>query len=130
MNLHFDSMTGAGVLTTITPQLPLLQQQILMYCNLNRQSTADVDFLAQIGPAFVNAHIGGIILGPLGTVTITVPGQWQNIKVPPNTNFQIILDALVVSCRTHLMTLSGQYVSSVVPPTTSPWSGALLQCLP
>lgn len=130
MNLHFDSMTGAGVLTTITPQLPLLQQQILMYCNLNRQSATDVDFLAQIGPAFVNAHIGGIILGPLGTVTITVPGQWQNIKVPPNTNFQIILDALVVSCRTHLMTLQGIYVSSVVPPTTSPWSGALLQCLP
>lgn len=130
ISMHFDSMTGGGVLTTMTPKLPLLQQQILMYCNLNRQAAVDVDFLAQIGPAFVNSHVGGIIVGPLGTVTVTSTGSWTNIKVPANTNFQIILDALVVSCRTHLMTMSGQYVSSCVPGLVSPWSSALLQCLP
>lgn len=131
MNLHFDSMTAGGVLTTMTPKLPLLQQQILMYCNLNRQSAADVDLLQQIGPAILSIWAGNVIVGPTGITTITSPGTWNNTKVPPNTNFQIILNALVMACRVHLTTLQGIYVSSViVPPPTVPWTGALLQSLP
>ena len=131
MNLHFDSMSAGGTLTTMTAKLPLLQQQILMYCNLNRQSTADVDFLAQIGPAIVNCWPASIIVGPTGITTITSPGTWGNVKVPPNTNFQIILDALEMACRVHLTTLAGTYVSTViVPPPTVPWNGSLLQSLP
>lgn len=127
ISMHFDSMSGMGVVTTFAPKLPLLQQQILMYCNLNRQSTADVDFLAQIGPAFVSMWPGEIITGPTGISTVISGGSWTNIKVPPNTNFQVILNALEVACRTHLMTLTGTYVSTVVQPFPPvPWSGALL----
>lgn len=130
ISMHFDSMSGMGVVTTFAPKLPLLQQQILMYCNLNRQSTADVDFLAQVGPAFVSMWSGEIILGPLGTTVVSSPGSWSSLKVMPNTNFQIILNALVISCRTHLMTLSGTYTSSVLPGVVSVWNGSLLSCLP
>lgn len=130
MNLHFDSMTAMGVLTNNAPKLPILTQQILTIAESNRQTTADIDFLQQIGPAFVAYHAGGIIIGPTGTTTITSPGNWSNLKVPPNTNFQVILSNLEMACRTHLMTLVGVYVSSVVPSVTSPWSGALFQSMP
>jgi len=130
MSLHFDSMTGGGVLTNNAPKLPVLEQSILQYCELNRQSTADVDLLQQLGPSFILYWTGLIFAGPLGTNTVVSPGQWSNVKTPPNTNFQIILTNLEMACRTHLMTITGLYVSSVVPGVTSPSSGALFQCLP
>lgn len=130
MSLHFDSMTGGGVLINNAPKLPLLTQTILQFCELNRQTTADVDLLQQIGPAFLTYHTGGIIVGPTGTTTILSPGTWSNLKTPPNTNFQIILNNLMIACRTHLMTLTGTYVSSVIPGVVSPWSGALFVAMP
>lgn len=130
MSLHFDSMTGAGVLTNNAPKLPILQQSILQYCELNRQSGADVDLLQQLGPSFLSYHAGGIIVGPLGTTVITSPGTWSNVKTPPNNNFQIILTNLEMACRTHIMTLVGTYTSTVVPGLVSPWSGALFLSLP
>lgn len=131
ISMHFDSMSGMGVVTTFAPKLPLLQQQILMNCNLNRQSHADIDLLGQVGPAFVNMWPGEIIIGPTGITTVTSGGTWSNTKVPPNTNFQVILNALVAACRVHLTTLTGTYVSTViVPPPTVPWTGALFSCLP
>jgi len=130
MSLHFDSLTAMGVLTNNAPKLPILTQQILQIAEMNRQSAADVDFLKQIGPAFVNYHLAGIIVGPAGTTTITSPGQWNNLKVPPNQNFQVILTNLEMACRVHLTTLVGTYVSSVVPGVVSPWSGTLFLCMP
>lgn len=130
VTLHFDTMTAGGKIVNNAPKLPILNQQILAVCTANLASHADVDFLKQIGPAFVSYWIGIVISGPTGVVTVLNPGQWNNIKVPPNTNFQIILNALMLACRTHLMTLQGQYVSTVVPGVVSPWSGALLQSLP
>lgn len=130
MSLHFDSMTGAGVLTNNAPKLPLLTQTILQYCELNRQTTSDVDLLQQIGPAFITYHTGLIWVGPLGTNTVVSPGTWSNIKTPPNTNFQIILNNLQMACMVHLTTITTLYVSSVVPGVTSPSTGALFVCMP
>lgn len=130
VSLHFDSMTAGGKLINNAPKLPLLYQGILSMCTANLASHQDVDFLKQIGPFFVQYWIGLTIIGPTGTVIVTSPGQWNNIKVIQNQNFQIILNALIVSCRTHIMTLTGTYTSSVVPGVVSPWSGALLQSLP
>lgn len=130
MTLGFDSMTAGGKLVNNAPKLPNLYNNILSICSANLSSHQDVDFLKQIGPFFVSYFTGLIITGPTGTVTITVPGQWNSIKVVQNFDFQIILNALIVSCRTHIMTLQGQYVSSVVPGVVAPWSGALFQTLP
>lgn len=130
MSLHFDSMTGGGVLTNNAPKLPILEQSILQYCELNRQTTADVDLLQQLGPSFILYHTGLVWIGPTGTNLTVSPGTWQNVKTPPNTNFQIILNNLVVACRTHLMTITTTYTSSVVPGLVSPSTGALFQCLP
>lgn len=130
VSLHFDSMTAGGKLVNNAPKAPILYQQILSVCTANLASHQDVDFLKQIGPAFVQYWIGLAIIGPTGISTVMNPGTWANIKVVQNFNFQIILNALVVACRTHIMTLSGQYVSTVVPGVTAPWSGAMLQSLP
>lgn len=130
MTLHFDSLTAGGKLVNNAPKLPLLQQSILTFAETNRQNTADVDFLKQIGPAFVTYWTGLIIVGPTGTSTVINPGQWNNLKVPPNDNFQIIMSNLIAACRAHIMTITGQYVSTVVPGVTSPWSGALFQSMP
>jgi hypothetical protein len=130
ISLHFDTMTAGGKLVNNAPKLPLLQQQIQVWCTANLGSHQDVDFLKQIGPAFIQYWTGIIIVGPTGTVSVLNPGIWNNIKVVQNFDFQIILNALILSCRTHIMSLQGQYVSSVVPGVTAPWSGALLQSLP
>ena len=130
VSLHFDSLTAGGVLTNNAPKLPILNQQILSICTANLASHQDVDFLKQIGPAIVTYWTSLIITGPTGVVTIINPGTWQNVKVVPNTNFQVILNAFMIAARTHIISLTGTYVSSVVPGVTSPWSGALFQSLP
>jgi len=130
VSLHFDTMTGGGKIVNNAPKLPILNQQILAVCTANLASHADVDFLKQIGPAFVQYWIGISIVGPTGVVVITNPGQWNNVKVPQNLDFQIILNALMISCRTHIMTLTATYTSTVVPGVVSPWSGALMQSMP
>lgn len=130
MMLHFDSLTAGGKLTNTAPKLPLLQQQILTFCEANRQNPNDLDLLQQIGPSFIQYWTGAVIIGPTGITSVINPGSWTNLKVPPNTNFQIILNNLIVACRTHIMTITGQYVSTVIPSVTSPWSGALFQSMP
>lgn len=130
VTLHFDSMTAGGKLVNNAPKLPMLYQGILSMCTANLASHQDVDFIKQIGPFFVQYWLGLLIIGPTGTVTVLNPGTWNNIKVIQNTNFEIILNALIMACRTHIMTIQGQYVSSVVPSVTAPWSGALFQSLP
>lgn len=130
VTLHFDSMTAGGKLINNAPKLPILQQQIQVWCTANLTASGEVDFLKQIGPAFVQYWIGLSILGPTGSVQVLNPGTWNNIKVVQNFDFQIILNALILSCRTHIMTVQGIYTSSVVPGVTSPWSGALFQSLP
>lgn len=130
ITLHFDSMTAGGKVVNNAPKLPALYQGILSMCTANLASHQDVDFLKQIGPFFVQYWVGIVIVGPTGTVTVLNPGTWNNVKVDQNFDFQIILNALIIACRTHIMSLQGQYVSSVVPGVTAPWSGALLQSLP
>ena len=130
MSLHFDTMSAGGKLTNNSPKVLPLYQGILSMCTANLASHQDVDFLKQIGPYFIQYWTGLIIIGPTGTSTVFNPGAWTNVKVVQNFNFQIIMNALIVACRTHIMTLQGQYVSSVVPGVTSPWSGALLQSMP
>lgn len=130
VTLHFDSMTAGGKIINNAPKLPALYQGILSICSANLASHQDVDFLKQIGPFFIQYWIGLSILGPTGTVVVTSPGQWNNIKVMQNFDFQIILNALIIACRTHIMTVQGIYTSSVLPSVTSAWSGALLQSMP
>ena len=130
MSLHFDTLTGGGVLVNNAPKLPALQSSILQYCELNRQSTADVDLLQQLGPSFLLYWTALSFVGPTGNVIVTSPGTWSNVKTPPNTNFQIILTNLEMACRVHLTTLVGTYTSTVVPGVVSPWSGALAVCMP
>lgn len=130
VTLHFDSMTAGGKLVNNAPKLPMLYQGILSMCTANLASHQDVDFIKQIGPYFVNYWVALSIIGPTGSVIVTSPGQWQNVKVVQNTNFEIILNALIAACRTHIMTLQGVYTSSVLPSVTSQWSGALFKSLP
>lgn len=130
VSLHFDSLTAGGKLTNNAPKLPILNQQILAVCTANLASHQDVDFLKQIGPAIIAYWSGLVIIGPTGTTTIVSPGVWQNAKVPPNTDFQVILNAFMIAARTHIISLTGIYVSSVVVGVTSPWNGSLFQSLP
>lgn len=130
VTLHFDSMTAGGKLVNNAPKLPVLYNQLLAQCNANLNAHNGVELTRQLGP-FIQAYWTGlVIIGPTGTVTITSPGQWTGIPTPPNQNFQIILNNIVTSARTHIMTLTGIYVSSVLPGVTAPWSGAMLQSLP
>lgn len=130
MSLHFDTMTGAGQLRNNAPKKPILYGQFLARCNANLASHSEIHILNQIGP-MVQSYFGGlVILGPLGTVTITSPGVWTGIPVVQNMNFNIMLTAMITCFKIHIMTLQGIYVSSVVPGVTSVWSGTLFQTLP
>lgn len=131
MTMHFDSLTAGGILVNNAPKLPLLTQAILAQCTANLSSSSQsTDLIKQIGPAIITYWTALIITGPTGVVTVTSPGSWNSIPVPPNTNFDLWLQAFMLAARTHIMTLTGQYVSSVVPGVVSPWSGALFQTLP
>lgn len=130
VSLHFDTMTAGGRLVNNVPKLPLLNQQILAQCNANLASQNEVYILNQIGPFIQSYWTGLIITGPTGIVTIISPGTWVGIPVVQNFDFNILLNMMITCFRTHIMTLTGQYVSTVVPGVTAPWSGALLQSLP
>lgn len=129
ISLHFDSMTAGGKVINNAPKYPILYQQILGTCNANLNSHQDVDILKQIGPFLKNYWTGLVIIGPTGIVTVSGTGTWVNPKVAQNLNFQIILNAMIVSMRTHIMTLTGTYVSTTVPGVSGPWSGGSLVSL-
>lgn len=130
VSLHFDTMTAGGKLVNNAPKLPILNQQILTQCNANLASQSEVFLLNQIGPFIQSYWTGLVITGPTGVVTILSPGTYVGIPVVQNFDFNILLNMMITCFRTHIMTLTGQYVSSVVPGVTAPWSGALLQSLP
>lgn len=130
VSLHFDTLTAGGRLVNNTPKLPILNQQILTQCNANLASQNEVHILNQIGPFIQSYWTGLVITGPTGVVTILNPGTWVGVPVVQNFDFNILLNIMITCFRTHIMTLTGQYVSTVVPGVTSPWSGALLQSLP
>jgi len=130
VSLHFDTMTAGGVLVNNAPKFPILNQQILAQCNANLASQSEVHLLNQIGPFIQSYWTGLIITGPTGVVTVLSPGTWVGVPVVQNFDFNIMLNMMMTCFRTHIMTLTGQYVSSVVPGVVSPWSGALLQALP
>lgn len=130
ISMHFDTLTAGGHTINNAAKLPALYNGILGICNANMAAQTDVNFIAQIGPLFQAYWAGIVIVGPTGTVTVLSPGTWQGPKVVQNFDFQILLNVLILTARTHIMTLTGTYVSSVVPGVTSPWSGAMLQSLP
>jgi hypothetical protein len=127
--LHFETMTGGGKLTNTAPKLPALYNGILSVCNMNRMQHNEVNFLQQIGPHIQAYWAGAIIIGPTGTATVLSPGSWTGIYIKQNYNFYILLNAMISCFRIHIMSLTGTYVSSVVPGVTSPWSGATLVSL-
>ena len=128
--LHFESMTAGGKVINAAPKLPLLQQQIQVWCTANMTTHSEINFLQQIGPAFVSYWTGIIIAGPTGIVTVYNPGVWNGIYLKQHLDFNIFINALILCCRTHITSLSGQYVSTVLPSVTAPWSGVMLQALP
>jgi len=130
VSLHFDTMTAGGTIINNAPKFPILNQQILAQCNANLASQSEVHILNQIGPFILSYWTGIVITGPTGVVTVLSPGTWVGVPVVQNLDFNIMLNMMVTCFRTHIMTLTGQYVSSVVPGVVSPWSGALLQALP
>lgn len=130
VSLHFDSMTAGGKIVNNAPKFPILVQQIQNLCTQNRSSSGDVDFLKQVGPYIKQYWTGLVIVGPTGIVTVSNTGTWSNIKVAQNLDFSIIMNAMILSFRTHIMTLKGTYVSTVVPGVSSPWSGGSLISLP
>lgn len=130
VTLHFDTMTAGGVIVNNAPKFPILYQQILAQCNANLASQSEVHILNQIGPFILSYWTGLVITGPTGVVTVLSPGTWVGVPVVQNFDFNIMLNMMITCFRTHIMTVTGQYVSSVVPGVVSPWSGALLQALP
>ena len=128
--LHFDSMSSGGKVVNTTPKVTPLYQGILSICEQNLHSQGDPNFLQQIGKFVKLYWVGAVITGPTGTVAVTSPGQWNGPYVKQNFDFQIILNTMIVAFRSHLMTLTGTYTSSVVPGVTSSWSGALLKSTP
>jgi hypothetical protein len=128
--LHFDSLTAGGKVVNSAPKLLPLYNGILTVCEMNIHQHNQVNFLQQLGPYIQTYWAGIIIVGPTGTVTVTSPGSFTGIPVPPNNNFNIILNAMIAAFKIHIMTLVGTYVSSVVPGVVSPWSGAMLQTIP
>lgn len=130
VSLHFDSMTAGGRIINNSPKFPILYQQILQQCQANNTQNNQIQFIQQLKPMIENYFVGLTILGPTGTVIITYPGNFIGLPITQNNNFNIMLDAMVMSFRTHIMTITGIYTSSIIPGVTSPWSGALLQSLP
>jgi hypothetical protein len=129
VTLHFESMTGGGKIINNIPKLPILYQGILGVCTANQQTHAPVQFLQQLTPHIISYWTSIVITGPLGIVNVISPGVFVGIPVIQNNNFEIIINAMIMAFRSHIMTLTGVYVSSVVPVST-PWSGALLISLP
>lgn len=127
---HFDTLTAGGRVINTSPKLPLLNQGFLATCEMNLQQHQGVNWLQQIGKYIISYWTGAIIVGPTGTVTVTSPGSWLGPPVVQNLDFNIILYTFEAAARIHIMSLTGIYVSSVVPGVTSPWSGALLQTIP
>lgn len=130
VTLHFDSMTAGGKMINNFPKFPILYQQILQQCTANSTSNNQIQFIQQLSPYIIQYWTGISIVGPTGSVAVLNPGTFVGLPIVQNNNFNIMLDAMVVSFRTHIMTLTGIYVSSVVPGVTVPWSGAMLQALP
>lgn len=128
--LHFDSQTAGGRVINVDPKFPIFNQQMLQQCIANLNSQGEVNLLKQIGPMIQMYWTGAMIVGPTGTVTVTSPGSWVGINVPPNFDFNIMLNMMINEFRVHLTTLVGIYTSSTIPGLVTGWSGTMLQCLP
>lgn len=128
--LHFDSMSGGGKVVNTSPKLPVFNQQLMAQCQANLGGGSSVNLLQQMGPMIQAYWAGASIVGPTGTVVVTSPGTWVGIDVPPNTNFNIILNQMITEFKVHLTTLVGIYTSNTVPGLVTGWSGTLLQCMP
>ncbi len=126
---HFDSMTAGGKAIGMGGKLQPLYEGILNMCNANIGSHNQVNFVQQLQPLIMQYWAGGVIAGPTGVVTVLSPGTFISPMVSPNLDFKIILKVYGGCFRTHLATLTGTYVSSVVPGLVTPWSGGFLQTI-
>ena len=127
---HFDTLTAGGVVISTAPLVPVLFQGFLATCEQNLHQHKNVNWCQQVGKYVQQYWVGAVITGPTGVVTVTGTGSWNAPPVIQNTDFNIILWTFELAARIHLMTLTGTYVSTVVPGVTSPWSGAMLQTIP
>lgn len=126
---HLDTLTAGGTVINTAPKLPMLNQGFLAVCEQNMMTHQNVNWIQQIGQYIITYWTGASIVGPTGTVTVTSPGSWTGPPVVQNLDFNVILYTFEAAARIHIMSLTGIYVSSVVPGVTSPWSGALLQTI-
>jgi len=128
---HFDTMTAGGTATlSLTAKYPILYNGFLNMCTSNLSSHREINWLRQVGQFVLTYWTGAIITGPTGVVTVISTGNWLAPNIKQNLDFNVMLYSFVASARVHLMTLTGQYVSTVLPSVTAPWSGALLQTIP
>lgn len=130
---HFETLTSGGTVVNTSPKLPMLIQGFLAVCNQNMAQHNQVNWIQQIGQFILQYWVGALITGPTGFVNVTSTGTWTAPPVAPNYDFNIILYTFEAVARTHLVTLTGIYTSTVViipPPMTTPWSGGLLQTTP
>ncbi len=123
---HFETMTGGGKITNAQSKYDALYRGFLRMCDQNLGGHAEVNWIAQVG-VYCKAYWPGlIIVGPTGIVTVSSQGTWLAPKLKQNFDFRIIIYSLIATARVHIKTVTGTYVSTVLPAVTAPWSGALM----
>lgn len=127
---HFDTMTAGGTALTQTAKQPILFNGFLSMCESNLTQHTEINWLKQIGQYVKLYWVGAIITGPTGVVTLTSTGTWSAPVIKQNLDFSIMIYSFIAAARIHLMTMTGQYVSTVLPGVVTPWSGAMLQTIP
>ncbi len=125
---HYETMSSGGKITNADPKYQGLFQGFLSMCEQNLHRHGDINWISQVG-VYVQQYWPGIIMtGPTGIVTVNTTGTWLAPKVRQNYDFRIIIYSLIATARVHIKTLTGTYVSTVLP-ITSPWSGTLLNVI-
>jgi hypothetical protein len=128
---HFDTPTAGGTVINTAPKVPALYRGFLSICEQNLKHHKQINWIEQVGVHILQYWAGAFITGPTGFVSVTSVGSWSPIPIRQNYDFNLILRAFALTCRVHMMTLTGLYTSTVtVPPFTVPWSGGLLQTIP
>lgn len=122
---HFDARTSNGRAYTQMAKKTILYAGFLQICEANlHQHSNSVNWLNQVGKYVKLYWTGAMITGPAGIITIYNTGRWKAPKIKQNLNFDIMINAFTKAAKIHMMTLQGQYVSTVIPWITAPWFGA------
>jgi len=128
MQSHFDLASGGGKVVNLDGRDEILYEGLLAANMANRSIATPINWLQTMGGAFTAYWAGTVIVGPLGTVSILDSGACVTVNLKPHTNYQLVVDALELSLKIHIMTLIGQLITVTTPPSIVPWSGSSLQC--